>query len=381
MFFPVRTDSPLRSTPWMNWALILLNVGLFVLQKIRPELESRYVLHPRDPQLLDYFTYSLLHGNVAHIVSNMLFLYIFGNNVNDKMGHLGYLGFYLACGVFAGVGYVWGADQPVLGASGAVAGVTGAYLVLFPRSSITVIYLFVFIGTLEIPSMWFIVFFFLKDLFYNFSGVVTGVAHSAHLSGTVFGFVVCFLLLMGNLLPRDQFDIVALVQRWNKRRQYRDMVAKGYDPFAYTPKPADLAPPDPKAQRVLDLRSEIAEAMAHGKLPDAAALYVKLRQVDANQVLARQAQLDVANQLASDQRYQQAADAYELFVRYYPNFEQMVQVELMLGLIYARYLHQYPKAKEYLLRASAKLHGRQEMELAKAELARIEPLVPIARPG
>src|SRR5439155_4532533 len=90
------------------------------------------------------------------------------------------------------------------------------------------------------------------------------------------------------------------------------------------------------------------------------------------QVLARQAQLEVANQLASQQKYTDAADAYELFLRHYKNFEQVEQVELMLGLIYARYLERYDRAKEYLLRAMARLHGERELSLARTELQRVE---------
>ena len=100
-----------------------------------------------------------------------------------------------------------------------------------------------------------------------------------------------------------------------------------------------------------------------------------MKEVDNEAVLARQAQLDVANQLASQQLYPQAAEAYELFLRYYKGFEQVEQVELMLGLIYARYLNRYAAAKECLLRAMAKLHGERELKLARSELARIEPLL------
>jgi len=313
---------------------------------------------------------------------NMLFLYIFGNNVNDRMGHLGYLGFYLAGGVFAGVGHALTQAAPVVGASGAVAAVTGAYLVLFPRSSITIIYLLFFIGTIEIPSMWFIAFFFAKDVVLNFSAEPTGTAHMAHVFGTVFGFGVCFALLSVQLLPRDQFDVVALVQRWNKRRQYRDMVSRGYDPFGYIP-PAGaraveqepLAATDPKLQKIQDLRAEISEAVAHHNHPRAALLFQELKRLDSQQVLSRQAQLEVANQLASQQLYAEAADAYEQFIKHYANFDQIEQVELMLGLIYARYLGAYEQAREYLLRAMARLHGEREVSLARAELARIDDLL------
>jgi membrane associated rhomboid family serine protease len=378
MIIPLRTDSPLRSTPWMNWAIIAANVIVFLLQRREPSFETSWVLNPREPRLASYLSYLWLHANAAHLVGNMLFLYIFGNNVNDRMGHIGYLGFYLAGGVFAGVGHTITQMAPVVGASGAVAAVTGAYLVLFPRSSITVIYLLFFIGTIEIPSMWFIAFFFIKDVVLNFSAEPTGTAHMAHVSGTLYGLGVCFALLSVQLLPRDQFDVVALVQRWNKRRQYRDMVSRGYDPFGYIPpaltRDGDTTPADPMLQKIQDLRAEISEAVAHHNHPRAALLFLELKRLDPQQVLSRQAQLEVANQLASQQLYHEAADAYEQFIKHYSNFDQIEQVELMLGLIYARYLNAYEPAREYLLRAMARLHGEREVSMARAELARIEAL-------
>src|SRR5918997_2811973 len=132
MILPLRTDSPLRNTPYMNWALIVANVAMFVVQRVHPQADVSLRLYPHDPWLPAFFTYAFLHGDVLHLAGNMLFLYIFGNNVNDKMGHLGYLAFYLAGAVFAGVGYVATSEKAaVIGASGAVAAVTGSCLILF----------------------------------------------------------------------------------------------------------------------------------------------------------------------------------------------------------------------------------------------------------
>src|SRR5688572_844214 len=105
MLIPIRTDSPLRHTPWMNWGIIGVNVLMFIGQQIFRRQMLALHLDPSDPSLVNFLSYAFLHGDAWHIVGNMLFLYIFGNNVNDKLGHLGYLAFYLSGAVFAGVGY------------------------------------------------------------------------------------------------------------------------------------------------------------------------------------------------------------------------------------------------------------------------------------
>jgi len=395
---PLRTDSPLRHSPYMNWALIAVNVVVFLCEQAGPHSQRQlpwyqhYLLDPNAPSILNYFTYAFLHADMWHIGGNMLFLYVFGNNVNDKMGHIGYLGFYLAGGVFAGVAYCASAHVPILGASGAIAAVVGAYLILFPRSNITVLNIFIFIGFFELASFWFIIVFFLFQDVLMYMIARDNVAHMAHIGGTTFGMGVCFVLLWFQLLPRDQYDVVALFKQWNRRRVYRDAVNSGWNPYL-TPGPPPPArpgpgfgpgwggpppvppPPDPRTTRILDLRSAISEALAAHDLPRAAELYMQLKAIDPQQILSRQAQLDVANQLAGQQLYPQAADAYELFLRHYPKFEQIEQVELMLGLIYARYLSQYERARSYLVKALARLHGDREVSMARTELARIEPLV------
>jgi membrane associated rhomboid family serine protease len=387
MLIPLRTDSPLRSTPWVNWALILANVIVFGVTTKWPELKLSYELNPVHPHLLNYFTYQFLHENIPHILFNMLFLYVFGNNVNDRMGNLGYLAFYLAGGVFSGIAYVFFEKANILGASGAIAAVIGAYLVLLPRSHITIVYLIFFIGVAEIPSIWLILgYFVLQDaamqFFHTASGSSDNVAHVAHLGGTLFGLTVCMLMLSVHLLPRDQFDVLALLQRWNKRRQYQDLVRKGYDPFAYTP-PRRTAP-DPNVDRIHDLRADISELLAAHKVEDAARQYINLQEIDSRQVLSRQNQLDVANQLYSDRRYPEAAKAYELFVQHYPKYESLEHVRLMMGILYARYLGRFDAAREQLNLSLERLHTERERDMAKAELERIGPPPmppPILDPG
>jgi membrane associated rhomboid family serine protease len=365
--------------------LIFANIIVFAFEHVvRPDVLATYYLSPTDPHLINFFTYAFLHAGYMHIFGNMLFLYIFGNNVNDKLGNVGYLAFYLAGGVFAGVGYVLTqtAAAPVLGASGAIAAVTGAYLVLFPISNITVVYWLIIFGSFEVSSIFFIIFFFVQDLFFSFEGN-SAVAHTAHVGGSIFGFSVCLILLLVGLLPRDRFDLLTLVGRWRRKRQFNSMVRSGYNPWDHssaTPPPlaADYAPPpppDPATQRLLSLRGQIADAITNHNLPHAAQLYLQLKQLDPHQVLSRQAQLDVANQLTSQQQYAEAADAYEQFLRCFPNYDAIEQAQLILGVIYARYLHNYPRAKELLELAMQRLHAERDISLARGELARIGPMI------
>jgi hypothetical protein len=203
------------------------------------------------------------------------------------------------------------------------------------------------------------------------------VAHTAHIGGAIFGFFTCLVLLGAKLLPRDMYDVLALIDRWNRRRQHRDAVAKGYDPFAYAPKVDPRRPPpvDPQMEKIQDTRAAISEALSQHKVEDGARLYRQLRSMDPQQVLARQNQLDVANQLFAEQDYATAADAYELYLKSYPKGEQIETVHLICGIIYGRYLNQLGKAKQHLDAALPRLNATRDLDLARSELARIEPLL------
>ena len=395
MIFPVRTDIPLRSRPWMNWLLILANVVVSVWGWKYPTLAEQFELNARDPRLFDFLSYAFLHqaGAAApwlsmHLLGNVLALHMFGNNVNDRLGHVGYLALYLAGAVFAAVGCVLlpGSGPRVIGASGAVMAVTGAYLVLFPRSHVTLMYVFVVVnGAVEVPCMYLVSFFVALDLAMNLAGS-SGVAHTAHIWGALLGFGVCAALLAARMLPRDPFDFLALVQRWHRRRQYQSLVAAGFDPFATPPPPPPATvrasredaqrkrqrqAQNARVERIKELRAQVHEAIAHHNLPHAAIVFVELKTVDANQVLSRQAQLDVANQLTSQQFYLEAADAYEQFLRHYPNYKQIEHVELMLGLICARYLNRKARAKELLSHAVSRLHAERDLRMAHEELDKL----------
>jgi len=201
--FPVSDVIPSKTTPFVTIGLIVLNALAFLyeLQLTRPELQLFAELYGVVPA---YFSWSsvltsmFLHEGWVHLFGNMLYLWIFGDNVEDRLGHFGYLLFYLACGAAAALGQVAvSVDSviPMIGASGAIAGVMGAYFVLYPHSRVlTVVFLIFFMDMIEIPAIFFLGIWFVKELFSGVgslgaSAVNGGVAVWAHVVGFAVGAV------------------------------------------------------------------------------------------------------------------------------------------------------------------------------------------------
>ncbi len=378
MFFPIRTDRRLQHTPVMNYCLIAVNVAVFLMTTSRGVVRPMpaYWLNPTLPELHQFITYQFLHAGWQHLLGNMLFLYVFGNSVEDRLGKVGYLCFYLAGGVLAGLGHAMVELNPVLGASGAVAAVSGAYLVLFPMSNVTILYLLFFIGTFEVSSMLLILFQIAQDAV-MYVAHFGGVAYLAHLSGYAFGFVIGMGLLRTRLLPREPYDLLAMIAHRRRRAQFAALTQKGYQPWSHTPpatrsgRQSQPTPPTELQQRVMDIRSQISQAIGEHRLDTAAQAYAQLLEVDPNQVMSIQQQLDLANQLMSQKQYQAAAWAYELFLKTYGSYAQREQVELILGLVYGRYLNQPDRAAELLSAAIPRLHDVEQKELALGVLNQI----------
>lgn len=391
MLLPIRTNISPRQTPYVNYALIIINAVILLLEyRVNPRgggLEFRpwvfhFMLNANQPHLWQFVSYAFLHGGLMHIIGNMFFLYLFGNNVNDKLGHIGYLCFYLSGAVLSGVGHVWVGGGDVLGASGAVAAVTGAYLVLFPQTLITVVYWFFFIGTMELPAMYFIAF---KLIFWDnvieprFAPPVA-VAYSAHLAGYAMGVVVTVILLATGLVSSSAFDLWSMIKRWNRRRLYRDAISSGYDPFTGRVDAKQIRVKEvikstadqQKEEHIRELREEISSRLAQRNLSVAAGAYLELMRLDSEQVLPRQQLLDIANQLAGENRPAESATAYEQFLAHYKSYEYAEQVELMLGILYSRYLHQVEPAIKHLEAASQKLLDPGQLKMCKDELARLK---------
>ena len=201
--FPVSDVIPSKTTPFVTIGLIVLNalVFLYEVQLTRPELQlfaELYGVVPANFTWSSVLTSMFLHEGWLHLFGNMLYLWIFGDNVEDRLGHVGYLLFYLACGAAAALGQVAvSVDSviPMIGASGAIAGLMGAYFVLYPHSRVlTVVFLIFFMDMIEIPAIFFLGIWFVKELFSGVgslgaSAVNGGVAVWAHVVGFAIGAV------------------------------------------------------------------------------------------------------------------------------------------------------------------------------------------------
>jgi membrane associated rhomboid family serine protease len=214
--FPLRDDNPISITPVVAWALIAVNTAVFLYQISLPPDVERHFVHQFGaipalitssaslaaskavlPPVMTLFTSMFLHGSWMHLVGNMWFLWIFGNNIEDAMGHLRFLAFYLICGILASLSHIFSYPEsaiPSIGASGAIAGALGAYLLLYPRARVwTLIFLGFFVKLIYIPAGVILGFWILLQFV---SGSVAGrqemggVAFWAHIGGFVAGILL-----------------------------------------------------------------------------------------------------------------------------------------------------------------------------------------------
>jgi len=215
---PLRDNNPTQTTAYITYALIVLNVVIFLFEiSLTPpqlnaflqewavvprELTSSFVNGTPAGEWITLFTSQFLHAGFLHLGGNMLFLWIFGNNVEDKLGHVRFILFYLLCGALAALAQWFFAQQspiPSLGASGAIAGVMGAYILRFPRAEVlTLLPLGIIITTVRLPAVLFLGFWFIQQAFNGTVslnvqtdvGMSGGVAYWAHAGGFVFGAVL-----------------------------------------------------------------------------------------------------------------------------------------------------------------------------------------------
>jgi membrane associated rhomboid family serine protease len=215
MFIPLHDSNPVRHVrfPFVTYGIIALNVLVFLIQLGHGSGRSFdefaltyaavpvYFLEPAAPDRIPFLpdgvslvTYAFLHADWLHLLSNMLFLWVFGDNIEDALGHLKFMVFYAACAAIAALIYIvfaWGTYTWLIGASGAVAGVMGAYIVLYPHARVYVLFRLVIPIPLPIPALWMLGVWAALQVFYLVVGDESPVAWSAHIGGLVTGALLC----------------------------------------------------------------------------------------------------------------------------------------------------------------------------------------------
>ncbi len=235
MLIPLRVDVPMWRTPWVNYGLI----GLIVLTSICGFADRGFFMKlagiERSGDIFspvsrlttkDYplpvlaLTSSFLHGGLIHLAGNLLFLWIFGNAINYKFGHVGYLGLYLAAAFAGGMAHYGLDGRPVVGASGAINGVMAAFLVFFPRNDITVLWLiWIRPGVSRLSSGWIILFWIAWDILFLAMDAGEGVALWAHLAGFAVGFAVAAACALKKLIrPTEDEETLFQVLGGRRRR-------------------------------------------------------------------------------------------------------------------------------------------------------------------
>jgi membrane associated rhomboid family serine protease len=205
--FPIGDDNSTRRTvPLVTYALIALNVLFFFVELNGGDafimqwafVPSRFLANPAG-EFLTLFTSMFMHAGWVHLGGNMLYLWIFGDNVEDRFGHIQFAIFYLLCGLaatFAQLAFSMGSNVPNLGASGAIAGVLGAYILMFPQQQVKVLIGRVVtpVSALIVIGLWFVLQFFSGVASIASTTETGGVAYMAHIGGFIAGFVLTFLL-------------------------------------------------------------------------------------------------------------------------------------------------------------------------------------------
>ncbi len=217
---PIRDRNPSDTFPYVTIGIIVVNVFVFIIElSLGPRLDVfvmkygvvplkvRYYSQIPDLTFMNTFspflTSMFLHGGFIHLIGNMWYLWIFGDNIEDRLGHFKYLCFYIICGIIASTVHVFfnsQSDVPCIGASGAIAGVLGAYMITFPRARVvTILPLWFILQIIELPAyivlgFWFVIQFFNGAVSITTSASGGGVAWWAHIGGFISGIFIFYIL-------------------------------------------------------------------------------------------------------------------------------------------------------------------------------------------
>jgi membrane associated rhomboid family serine protease len=375
---PIGDENPTRRRAYVNFSLIALN-GLFFVwfNVVRGEgflqltLEDgrRWGLLPGHPTPVSFLTAMFLHGSPWHLLGNMWFLHLFGDNVEDKLGRAAYLVLYLGWGCLASGAFLLfagGGSAPLVGASGAISGVMGAYVVFFPRARIRMIWwLLVFILPFALPAIAVVGMYLLQDVFLGLLGAgrMDNVAHAAHIGGMLTG--IATALVLKPWLRRGS-EMTA----WDRDTGF----APGGGLFG--PRAGAGAGPRPSYEvprtfPLPDLRDQLVGAVLDGRMDLALELHRQWRERPRAEALPPGVDLEIAHEVLRRGRIDDAEAMYRAFLKAHPSGDGAAEARFRLGLICARARGELGEARELLRRAAGEHPDPETRDFARRELERL----------
>ncbi|MEI6878317.1 MAG: rhomboid family intramembrane serine protease [Planctomycetota bacterium] len=340
---PLGTDRITRKTP-TTITIVVLNIAIFLLISLglnaqstataskAAEIEQFGVFYPGLQMVLTHpwtlVTYAFLHdpSGLSHVAFNMLFLWIFGRAVEDRLGSIWFAVFYIAGAIVAALGEWLISPAPMIGASGAVAAATGAFAALCPRSRVRVLFFFTII---EIPGIVLVLIFVGLDLFGQLGQSVSstsrgGIAYSAHLFGYAFGMLTMLALLGSGILKRTEFDLFFIMKQMKRRREMRAAVNQSRSPWTNDISTLSVATPQATTDVLragTPMRRQLSDADAKRELHDAGTRW-------------------------SRGEFSAAANAWERFAQRFPSHPDSDGALLLAAVTYARKLNDPIRARE-----------------------------------
>ncbi|MFT5422568.1 MAG: membrane associated rhomboid family serine protease [Phycisphaerales bacterium] len=353
---------------------VLIHAVMVAIRGSDPELANRIldrlaVVGGSRFEWFQLLSSAFLHGGILHLAGNMVFLYAFGRALEDRLGWLKYLVFYLLAAAASGGAHIAFENSPAIGASGAIAGVTGAFLVLFPRTRIKCFYILG--GIILAPAWWIIGLGMAWNLLMINNN--DNIARVAHLGGYAFGFAAGMGLLWLKLVPHQPYDLFTTVKQANRRRQIKAAMASTAARPINRPDAPRVA--DPQTEALAKARAKVSLAISGGDLDAAVeayrALCAEFPDSVAATTLSRNAQYRLANHLYAVGLYDEAAAAWTRFLEVYHKDAEADGVRVLLARILADHVGQPEQARQQLQRVIDKGTNDEMKTIAQDDFAEL----------
>jgi membrane associated rhomboid family serine protease len=349
MFILLGTDLPPNRRPVVTETLIILMMAAYLAVLMiglrNPDAAKSMVdgmmLSSTDFHWWQLITYQFAHDNpllsgdshplvrLLHLGLNLMYLWVFGGAIEGRMGRLSFALFAVIGGMIAGGAHMMASPAPVLGASGMVGALAGAFLVLSPRCRVRVLVVFILIRVWMIPALWIIAFFVIMDIA-GWAGLRGDqVSYAAHLGGYAWGIGIALLLMATSIISRTDADFFSLFKQWRRRQEFRRVANTTPDQRVQVARTTKPSPP---------FLAEVRLHMQSNDLDTAATIWMQSASKHPEATLAATPQLTLANHLQASGERAAAAEAYERYLARHGHSPKANEVRLLLALLLVRSL-------------------------------------------